>query len=68
MSIERVYYCDGPECEGHARTAGAQPPTGFLTVGEGADPERHFCTWDCLMKFAAARPLPEVVPLGGSYS
>lgn len=61
MSIERVFHCDGPDCESHARTVGVQPPTGFLVVREDADHEHHFCNWDCLMKFAAAKPLPEII-------
>jgi hypothetical protein len=62
MSIERDFYCDGPDCEAHARTVGVLPPAGFLTVKEDADQEHHFCGWDCLTKFAAAKPLPEIIP------
>jgi hypothetical protein len=62
MSIERVYYCDWRECENHARTASAHPPTSFLVVREDADHSQHFCGWDCLLKFAAEKPPAEVIP------
>lgn len=61
MSIERVYYCDGPECENHARTAGDLPPTSFLAVREDTDDSHHFCGWDCLLRFAAEKPPAEVI-------
>jgi len=80
VSIERTYYCDGPDCGGdggladgassiHASTATPPPhlPPSFLEVrGDriGLDPvERtaHFCSWDCLMKFAAKQPVDEVI-------
>lgn len=62
MSIERDFYCDGPDCEIHARSIAVHPPAGFLTVREDGDLEHHFCGWDCLMKFAATKPLPEIIP------
>lgn len=61
MSIERVFYCDGPECEGHVRTASTRPAT-FITVTEGAGRSLHFCTWDCLLRVAAEKPPTEVIP------
>jgi hypothetical protein len=68
MSIERVFYCDGPECENHARTASDLPPTSFLVVREDADHSQDFCSWDCLLKFAAQKPPTEVIPAGDLYS
>ena len=83
MSIERTYYCDGPDCGGegglhggamprHAPTAVPPPhlPASFLEVrGDriGLDPiesTAHFCSWDCLMKFAAKQPMDETIPAG----
>lgn len=64
MSIERVYYCDGPDCENHARTAGDLPPTSFLAVREDTAASHHFCGWDCLLKFAATKPPIEAIPAG----
>jgi hypothetical protein len=61
MSIERIYYCDGPDCERHVRTGGTHPP-GFLTVAEGADHAAHFCSWDCILRYAAEKPPEEVIP------
>ena len=60
MSIERVFYCDGPDCETHVRTANSRPAT-FIVVTEEAGPSQHFCTWDCVLKFAAEKPPTEVV-------
>lgn len=81
MSVERTYYCDGPDCGGegglkgghssvHAQTATPPPhlPSSFLAVRgnrwmDGKD-ETHFCSWDCLMKYAAAQPVDEVIEVG----
>jgi hypothetical protein len=76
MSIERIYYCEGPGCHDHdpddkdappplhARTAAEPPhlPSGFIEARQrenGVDFTHHFCSWDCCMKFAAQRPVPE---------
>jgi hypothetical protein len=72
MSIDRVYYCEGPDCNGgdptHVRTATPLPylPLGFIETREclnGGDYLHHFCSWDCLMKYAAAQPVPNTVEL-----
>lgn len=64
MSIERTYYCDGPECERHARTGAAtRVPVGFLRItGDGA-PE-HFCSWDCVLRHAAKKEPAEMLSAG----
>jgi hypothetical protein len=62
VSIERVFYCDWRECDGHMRTARSRPET-FLTVTEGAGRSQHFCSWDCLLKHAAEKPPTELVAL-----
>lgn len=77
MSYDRTIYCDGPDCGGdgglkggntsaHVQTASPPPhiPTGFIETREqvnGEDFIHHFCGWDCVMKFAAKEPLPEVI-------
>lgn len=61
MSIERTFYCDGPDCERHVRTIDTRPPA-FLTLTEDADRELHFCTWDCVLRHAAGKPPTEIVP------
>jgi len=60
MSIERVFYCDGPECERHVQTPTTRPGP-FLTVTEAHSPALHFCSWDCVLKRAALVPVSEVV-------
>jgi len=62
MSIERIFYCDGPECERHVRTAALRSL--FLTVTEGSK-TLHFCGWDCILRHAAAKE-PETVISGSS--
>jgi len=67
MTIERIWYCEGPECLTHIRTSRTSTvPIGFLLVTEGAhegDQDHHFCGWDCVMRYAAALPPPEVIEL-----
>lgn len=69
MSIGRAFYCDGPDCERHtAPIATPEPylPYGFLEVRESCnlgDERRQFCGWECVMKYAAAQPMEEVIPL-----
>lgn len=64
MSIERIFYCDGPDCERHVRTAGSRPQAGFVFVTEGGSAATlHFCNWDCVLKYAATKPPVEVVSL-----
>jgi hypothetical protein len=64
MSIERVFHCDGPECNRHVRTAAARATT-IITVTEGAGRSLHFCTWDCVLRHAATKPPAEVDSLSG---
>lgn len=65
MSIERVFYCDWRECEGHTRTARSRA-TDMITVTERAGHSQHFCSWDCILKHAAEKPPVETIPLGES--
>jgi hypothetical protein len=65
LAIERIFYCDGPECETHIRTMAHRPATAFITATEqwpGRKATHHFCTWDCAMKCAVAKSPLEVVP------
>jgi hypothetical protein len=62
MSIERIFYCDGPDCERHVRTASSRPEAGYIFVTEGGSTRTlHFCNWDCVLKYAAAKPPVDVV-------
>lgn len=80
MAVDRVYYCESPDCHGgsldgdkppaNARTGSPPPylPSGFIEtreVGPSGETLHHFCSWDCCMKFAAAQPIPEIIELGG---
>lgn len=51
MSVERTFYCDGPDCERHVQTQKPRPPV-FLTVDQFEGPELHFCGWDCALRYA----------------
>lgn len=65
MSIERIFYCDGPDCERHVRTARPRPTVAFLTVSEASGRPLHFCGWDCVLRYAATKE-PETVFPGSS--
>jgi len=67
VAIEREFHCDGPGCVAHQRTT-ARVPRYWLVVTEadlGGGDERHFCGWECVLRFAAQLPPPEVIPAGG---
>lgn len=53
MSVDRIVSCDEPRCGEHVRTA-ARAPFGFLTL-TGAGPTKHFCSIDCLFKWAGTQ-------------
>jgi hypothetical protein len=64
VSIERIFHCDGPDCERHVRTAAQRPDAGLIFVTEGGSGATlHFCNWDCVLKYAAAKPPSEVIAL-----
>ncbi len=63
MAIERTFYCDAPECETHVRSASTRPfGMIFLTDTSGLTARRtmHFCSFDCVLRFAAGQPPVEV--------
>lgn len=67
MSIGRAFYCDGPDCEAHTGPiATPEPylPYGFIETRQchalGED-RNQFCSWGCLMKYAADQPIPEII-------
>jgi hypothetical protein len=70
MSVRRTFHCDGPECAAHVETAAEHPPT-FVTVLEEPGyaheqrPEHHFCSWDCVLKYAAMIEPSEIIPADG---
>lgn len=62
MSVERIFYCDGPDCEAHIRTMKEYPPM-FLTVTEHEDRDHvsQFCGWDCVLRHAATHEPVETI-------
>jgi hypothetical protein len=60
MSIERKFYCDGPECDRRVTTQKATPPV-FLTVLEFEGPDLHFCGWDCVLRYAGQKEPEQIV-------
>lgn len=63
MSVQRIFYCDADDCDCHVRTGKVVPPV-FLTVREDQEPGNlHFCSWDCILKYAAKFEPEETIPL-----
>lgn len=64
MSVEHIFYCDGPGCERHVRTQQPRPPV-FVTVlendGLGLEREIHFCGWDCVLRYAGQKEPEEII-------
>ena len=52
--------CDRPDCDTWMAATGMF----FIQVVEATDPNNpmHFCTWDCLLKFASHIEPTEVIP------
>lgn len=77
MKLEGVIHCEGPDCEVHQHVGvpnmnAGRLPVGWQKVSEYGDTgpiDFAFHCWDCLMKFAAQIPPPEIIPwdqaLGG---
>lgn len=64
MSVDRTFRCDGPECESFVMTTKDDAPD-FITAVERFDAPStfHFCTWDCVLRFAAQVEPSETIPL-----
>lgn len=63
MSIERIFHCDGPDCERNVKTTRTRPEM-FLTVSERGGPPLHFCGWDCVLRHAATKEPEQVIAAG----
>lgn len=68
MAVERIIYCEAPDCERHVRSATPPPyvPGGFLEIRKFGLPACgvwHFCGWDCVMRYAATKEPEEVIPV-----
>lgn len=62
MSVERTFYCDGPDCERHVKTRKGMPPVFLMVMSR--EPERismHFCGWDCILRYAGQREPEEII-------
>lgn len=60
MSYKSAIHCDNPNCITHIDTELIKD-AGFFTVFDGIYPTeayfvKHFCSWDCIMHFAATMP------------
>jgi hypothetical protein len=74
MSVQRTYYCDGPHntdipnqdhgdrCPVHASTVAMHLPGGFLRVVRHEESALHFCSWDCVLRYASNVEPVEVIP------
>lgn len=62
--LERIYHCDGPDCDATTHTFRRIPESsGWLYItwsagrkGDGNPKKpltRVFCSWDCVLRFAA---------------
>lgn len=68
MSVERIFHCDGPECDRNVQTQAEHPPTFVTTYEEPGFPheprnEMHFCSWNCVLKYAVKFEPPEIIPM-----
>lgn len=59
---------DSERCSSHQRTMRDHAPPGWKTVlergdeaGGDLDRELNFCGWDCVLRFAAKIPPPEIL-------
>jgi hypothetical protein len=66
VAIERVFHCDGPECERYVQTQRVRPEL-FLVVSEKGGPSLHFCGWDCVLRHAATKEPEQVITDSGSF-
>lgn len=71
MSVQRTFYCDGPDCgDGkpvNVETHAEHPPTFITTYEEPGFAhedrhEMHFCSWDCVLRYAAKVEPSEEIP------
>ena len=68
MKEERIIYCEAPDCDTHQRTtrpSGSYPPSGWVSTTSfepHGETRMAFCSWDCVLKFAATIPPREIIP------
>lgn len=60
MSYQSFIHCDYDDCDTHVSMEMVKD-AGFFTIFDGIYPidayiVKHFCSWDCIMKYAASKP------------
>ena len=66
MSIERTFYCDGPDCERYFQTRRLRTEHFIVVTEQGIS--LHFCGWDCVLRHAATKEPEQVIPAGVEYN
>lgn len=68
MTVERIFRCEGPDCERWVQTQRLRPPV-FVTVlendGFGVEDEHHFCSWDCVLRYSGQKEPEQIIRLDG---
>lgn len=63
LVVERTFYCSRvPNCDTHIRTASPRPSEGVLTLDLPSNTHSWFCSWDCVLAYAATFQPIEVIP------
>lgn len=62
MTIERIFCCNGPDCNRHMRTMRTRTEH-FFVVSRSGEPTLHFCGWDCVLRHASTKEPETVIPL-----
>ncbi len=57
--IERVFHCDGPDCERHWNQAAHRELE--MPVITNTGPTLHFCGWDCVLRHAATKEPEQII-------
>lgn len=65
VTIHRTFHCDGPECVRQVSENAHREPGGRMLTMTGWTPAAlHFCTWDCVLRYAAPIPPETIIPCG----
>lgn len=72
MILEGTIHCSAPECKtsqhvgANTMAAGRLPGSGWVKTVEYGSGEtvEAFCSWDCVLKYAATFEPPTIIPFG----